>query len=1660
MQFDDVLAKYRKEARSESEKGDRFERLMVRFLKTYPVYESRFVNVWQWRDFPYRASVSPGDTGIDIVAEDAVDGGFWAVQAKCYREGAAISKADLDGFISTSGRSFRLPSGEMVPFVRRLLISTTDSWSSTANATIRNQNPRFSRLNLSLLRGAPVDWELLDKGVYGARARAARKIPRDYQAEAVGRAREHYRDRDRGKLILACGTGKTYVSLRIAESETGGRGVVLFLAPSIALIGQTLREWSADASGPVYGICVCSDPQVNKGYARAEEDEDGFGTVDLPYPADTSPAKVAEQLRTALDLHGDRLSVVFSTYQSAGVVSEAARLMGDGFSFDMMVCDEAHRTTGVEETEGKGEERRLFARIHEQGFIPARKRLYMTATPRIYVGDALAQAAERGLRLYSMDDESLYGGEFFRMSFSRAVERGYLSDYKVIVLTLGREAESPELSAVLREVIAEEKAKGRKEIDIDDATRILGCVYAFSKRMDTESESIKATDPAPMRKAVAFCESIRKSRQISSLLETFATDRALRDWYFGDVAEEDRDRLTAVSARHIDGTMGATERGGLMRWLEESPPGGNQCRILTNVYCLSEGVDVPSLDAVVFLSQRKSDIQIVQSVGRVMRQAPGKRFGYIIIPIVIPHGISPEAALSDHRVYGVLWSVLKALKAHDDRFDSEVNRIRFNVRKESLLTVATKPVRDEDDPKGARETPERKRELSQLAEGIASQAAGGGFRQALYAKIVRMTGSERDLELWAADVAGIAKGYIDGITGLIGAGGEARSRFDAFLQELRESLNPSVDEAEAVRMLAQHAASMPVFEKLYQDYSFAAHNAVSRSMQGIIDVLGPSLAGCADSAINKAYLAEDGSVDLAKVARASRFVQGIDNAEARQRIVVDLYDKFFRKAFPDVTERLGIVYTPWQVVDFINNSADQVLRREFGRSLSDENVHVLDPFTGTGTFVSRLIRSGLLGDSLERKYRTELHANEIVLLAYYIASINIESAYDEMMGPGVQYVPFGGICLTDTFQLFEKPGGGLRLDRFLKMNSDRVESQRKTPIMVIVGNPPYSAGQRSANDNAQNIDYPMLDKRINDTYVHESKASLKNKLYDSYVRAFRWGTERLLEYPETPGVIAYVTNAGWLDGNAMDGMRKCLAREFSSIYVFNLRGNQRTSGELSRKEGGKIFGSGSRAAIAITLLVRNPAKLGEAEIRYCDIGDYLDREEKLKILEERKHVFGSGMDMISISPNKDGDWLNNRNPVFGEFNSIGDKYDPRNERTFFYPVYSLGMSTNRDIWCYNSSGKSLCSNARSTIGYYNKQRERYHADYTRGSKADIRHNIESDSTRISWSDGLLSKALANQTINFSPQNVRVSSYRPFFKQYFYFDKQLNERSGRLPTLFPTPDRPNLVICVSAFKDGLPLISDCIPDLHFNGDTQCFPRYWYEEATGQSGPLFSKDGGREVDVFVRRDAVTDWIMEECIKNFGNWLHPVSKDHIFHYVYAMLHSSVYRETFSADLKKSLPRIPLVPLAEDFLRFSEAGHDLARLHLGYETVKPYPARISGAGVENFLVHKMRYGKGMDGKADRSVMQFNDMIRVEGIPLEAYDYVLNGKPAIDWIMERYQITVHKDSGIRNDPNDWARERGEPRYILDLLLRVITVSLETMRIVRSLPRPDFSGTK
>lgn len=1586
-----IIEHYRKESKYHRDQGDLFERLMLSYFKTDPKYVALFEDVWLWKDWPQRQSLGykAQDTGIDLVAKLRNQGEFCAIQCKFYEQ--EIQQAKLGNFFTLSGKK---------GFAHRIIVVTAPL-SKNAEDALNDQKIPVELITLEDLENAPIDWSQFSPDKPDHLTKTPRKNPLPHQEEALNKVLEGFKHHDRGKLIMACGTGKTYTSLLITEHMVKPGQHVLFLVPSIALLSQTLRAWTADASVPLRCFAVCSDSKVSK------NDED-MRIYELAYPATTNAQKLADSLRTTKN--DKAITVIFSTYQSIDVVHQAQRQTG--IEFDLVVCDEAHRTAGYTLS---GENHSAFVSVHDDNYIKARKRLYMTATPRIYEETSKSKAKENDIQVFSMDDEKTFGHEFYRLRFDEAVRRDLLSDYKVFVIAVDEQ--------YVDQVLNTRIADSGDELKLDDAVKIIGCWNGLGKHVGAEDEASLAVDPYPMRTAIAFTQSIKHSRHLAQEFERISKELGQQINY-----------LPALEAKHVDGTMNVFDRNQSLSWLKENIGKSDPvCRILTNARCLTEGVDVPALDAAIFLNPRDSVVDVVQAVGRVMRKDPAgrKKYGYVILPIGIRKGASPEEALNDNKKYRVVWQVLKALRAHDDRLDKQFATIDLTGKANGVVNV----IGVGGDTQQTGQLNAQQLTLSLDVEEL------GKWRDALFAKIVTKCGNRRYWEDWAKDIAQIVERHQMRIRTLLEKPhSRGKKAFDEFLKGLKKNLNPAISQDDAIEMLAQHIITKPVFDALFEGYAFTKNNPVSKSMQEIMDVLE-------SQAFDKEHETLEGFYESVR-----NRVSGITDPKGRQKIIVELYDKFFKIAFPRMVERLGIVYTPVEIVDFILHSADAALQEHFGTRLADKNVDILDPFTGTGTFPVRLIESGLIpADKLPYKYRNELHANEIVLLAYYIAAINIEEAFHRVTG--LPYEPFPGIVLTDTFQMNEYQTGDL--DEGLPENHKRVDHQKARDIRVIVGNPPYSVGQENTNDNNQNLKYPKLDERIALTYTAHSTANNKNSLYDSYIRAFRWASDRIKD----EGVVCFVTNGGWIDSNTMDGFRKSLADEFYDVYVFNLRGDARTQGEQRRKEAGNVFDAGSRTPIAITLLVKRKHHRGKATIHYHDIGDYLSREQKLEIVRR----FGNykNIPWKVIKPNKHHDWINQRGEDFNALVPLNDGPDA------IFALQSTGVQTNRDDWVYNFSKSSLEANMQRMIDFYNDQLALHGRIIQSAGSAKEKEKvalqlIDADTRKIKLSSSLLANFCRGKKGDFDTNKICKVLYRPFLKEWLYYDQQFNHRfKGKI---YPSAHYKNLAIQVTGKgtkNDFSCLVSNLIFDVQTLSNGQCFPLYWYQKATGanaQKGFGFDgKDAGKpDANGYIKRDGITD----VALKNFRQQYRDdsITKEDIFYYVYGVLHSPEYRTRYAADLKKVLPRIPYAP---DFWGLSQAGRKLANLHLNYETIGPWPveedAKPKGrlSDWEYYRVEKMRFASAGGREKDKSVIVFNSRITLRGIPLEAYDYVVNGKSAIEWVMERYQVSIDKESGIKNDPNAWCREHNDPRYILDLVKRVIRVSMETREIVNHLPPID-----
>ena len=1622
--------------------------------------------------------------------------------------------------------------------------------------------------------------------------------------------------------------------------------------------------------------------------------------------------------------------IIFSTYQSLQVIIDAKLP-----PFKIILNDEAHRTAGVQKITAQGEVRdiSIWQKTHDDTLLPATYRLYLTATPRVYGPKAKERLQktkkeknlDEDLMLFSMDDEGLFGSEIYRLDFANAIEQGLLSDFRVIISYVSEEFAAKYLATLTKE-------QNNSNLNIIDAGKMVAFANAINKQhltyVDEQGRFEACSDDGkPMKRAVVFHSSIRDSKFTTKCFAQGLISRS-------------------IDFTHIDGKDNAYEKASKLSWLKES---SENTRVLSNAKCLTEGIDVPNLDAVCFFSKRDSVVDVVQAVGRAIRKADSKKYGYIILPLVLTE---QEIAEYDKTLKGdkfkIVWQVLIALRSHDERL---IDEARVN----EILQL------------------EREFEEKEVPE--ATLFTIDDLFKEMKNAVPKNLGDLQYWENYASKVGNIMQKLIHRIQALLDSSPAIQTLFSTFCKALQGNLNASFDESEAIALVAQHIITKPIFECIFPSLDFTTFDKVSAELEKLHTKLLEQGLNAETQTLEKFYTSVRQSAEYAK------------SDKSKQSLIKNLYDTLFKEAFKKTQEKLGIVYTPIEGVDFIIHSTQYLLQKHFGKSLGDRHIHIADPFVGTGTFITRLIQSGYLDSNLESKFAKELWANEITLLGYYIAQINIATTYHERLlylrdsalgeqcGSVVDFVKgtnakfanlpqnpqsshsptanlrileeekqagrentptlesqggdilndsakdsricdeksglceatqgralgvrnrsgdeaiadlsrkaestskkptpeiklFDNLLFTDTFNTYAPDSKGFKGKQedpklfdseYLEKNYAKIQEFKNTEFKIFMSNPPYSAGQKSANDDNANEKSPHIDKRISDTYRAKSLAtSTKNTSFDSFKRALRFMSDRI---GESGGIIGLVMNASFLDSNSDDGLRACLADEFDYIYIFNLRGNQRTSGETSRKEGGKFFDSGSRTPVAICFFVkldssakvdchalpsdkaRNDRNLNEqakdsricenaqnvakqlggrifgekvglcsgeqgdktgasidavshklpafsqkanaksaqkAKIYYYDIGDYLDRQKKLNIIQEFKSIESmeaQGLFTL-ITPNKDYDWINQRDYSFMAFTPMGSveqKLKPlainaKGELELeIFELFSQGVITNKDNWSFNFSKENLAKNIALCIDTYNTERE--------ALVANPAHKLCNDLSKVTWSGSLDKRVRANRELVFDESRIRICSYRPFTKEFLYFDNGYNHSHCQMDKIYPFGNKGEAIACINGDFENVAiqvlgvgathqfsaLMSDNIVELQRLSNGQNFPLYYYErvESSAENGQMTmdydlaesmdchadksTRNDGKKVDssraYYRRKDAIRDEALAffqtayakanaqkadssnnaqnlndsqaagfcddfvgcqgggEGIYLSGNEQAPaadsrksaqkptpktITKEDMFYYIYAILNHPTYIAKYKDNLSKMLPRIPLM---QDFWGFVASGRALAQLHLEYESFCDIETLSTECGAfaclkadsksmgrnasglfgpsvrekaakdmqtldeEIFKIHKISF----ESKIVRDCIVCNDTIAIVNIPHKAYDYKVNGKSAIEWILDRYQVSTDKASGIVNDPNLYESTSGAlkglkgGRYVCALLLSIIEMSARTSKILESMP--------
>ncbi|GAA7078953.1 type ISP restriction/modification enzyme [Helicobacter pylori] len=1589
-------------------KGSLFEKISKQFLLEHDS-ANEYESIELWNDWKLRGKER--DRGIDMVITTASKE-YIAVQCKFHQN--SISLNDISTFLT------QLQSGVgEVRFKKGIIISTSNLTSEALKAI---EQIRSTGMGIDIdeiteedFIYSRIDWEKFDPTkTQDEIPLCDKKKPRTHQTEAINATKEYFSDpkNARGKLIMACGTGKTYTSLKIMESLDPK--ITLFLAPSIALLSQTFREYAQEKSEPFYASIVCSDDKVGKG--KKNKNDDGIDDINFS----ELPLKPSTRLEDILSVYEkvqkeNKRFIIFSTYQSALRIQEAQEA-GLG-TIDLIICDEAHRTVGAMYSTNERDDKNAFTLCHSDEHIKAKKRLYMTATPKVYSESSKAKAKESDNVIYSMDDEEIFGEEIYTLNFSKAIALDLLTDYKVIILAVRKENLSGVTNSVNKK-ISQLEAKGtkldKKLINNEFVCKIIGTHKGLAKQdlivLDDENKEDhnlqNKKDATPSQRAISFCKSINTSKNIKDSFET------IMECYDEELKKKSFKNLQ-ISIDHIDGTMNCKVRLEKLEELNEFKP--NTCKVLSNARCLSEGVDVPALDSIVFFDGKSAMVDIIQAVGRVMRKAKRKQRGYIILPIALEESeIQNLDEAVNNTNFKNIWKVIKALRSHDP---SLVDEATF---KEKIKIFGSDDETNHNDEEACDEKPQKdkiEQDPKQAQKTLFDAILLQDLADAVYNVMPTKLGDRNYWENFTKKTGNIARTLNNRLKMIFDKNPEI---FHGFLDSLRGNIHQNIKEDEALDMITSHIITKPIFDALFGDN---IQNPIAKALDKMVEKL--------------ATLGLQGETKDLKNLYESVKTEALHakSQKSQQELIKNLYNTFFKVAFRKQSEKLGIVYTPIEVVDFILRATNGILKKHFNTDFNDQNITIFDPFTGTGSFIARLLskENGLISDeALKEKFLNHCFAFDIVLLSYYIALINITQAAQNR-DSSLKF--FKNIALTDSLDIYEEKNdkGVFDLFKDLKENKDIKDTLADQNIRVIIGNPPYSAGAKSQNDNNQNLSHPKLEKRVSEKYGKNSTAKVGNTTRDTLIQSIYMASELLKDR----GVLGFVVNGGFIDSKSADGFRKCVAKDFAHLYVLNLRGNARTSGEERKKQGDGIFDSGSRATIAIVFFVKDESAPNHT-IFYYEVEDYLKREAKLNLLAGFENL--ESVPFEEITPNAKGDWINQRNDAFEKL--IPLKRDKKNDSIF--DINSGGVASGRDPWVYNFSPKILTQSVQKCIDTYNADLKRFNERFreafkqrTKGVKSGelYKHlndkEITTDKTKIAWVQNLKNQLIKGKKLDdFSQEKISVSLYRPFNKQYFYYERELAWSFCNMKKIFPDKSAYNVVINtgVGNGKNFSALVSDCISSLDLIFHNQAYPLYHYD------------------DLGNRYNAISGYALNLFRKHYGD--NSITEEEIFYYIYAIFHHKGYLEKYKNSLAKEAPRIAL---SDDFKELSILGKELAELHLNYENGEMHTSvkhnLLENAEVEGYYdVVQMK----KDKKGDYIV--YNKNIIITKIPQKAFEYVINGKSAIDWVIERYQKTMDKESLIENNPNDYTGGK----YVLELLLRVITLSVKSVDLIEKISMKRF----
>ncbi len=1553
--FDDVLEEIRKEAKNKKELGMKFESLIVNFFKKDKTYQNRFSKVWWFADWPGK---NRRDTGIDIVAQERDGGEYVGIQCKCY---------DNDNPVDYEGVSKLLTACKSYKITRYILAYTSDKLTPESRRMCKENN--ILLLNKSDLRSSSINnWSKhFDKISVNEP-----KILRPDQDKVCKDVVDGFKLHKRGKMLMACGTGKTLTALRIAENLKCK--TVLYLVPSISLIQQSMREWSDNAQEKYQYIAVCSDKSAGR-------DESGqiYELERLPSTDSNSFIAQFENRKNYT------MTVIFSTYQSIDIIAKGLKI-SEKHTIDLILCDEAHRTATkpnkAKKKERDNDDAQQFTKVHDDNIICGKRRLYMTATPRIYDGDSVTG-------IYSMDNEDVFGPTFSTISFYEAVhgDMPVLSDFKVKIAILPQDR-LPEYLGIMDHLVdpSTDKDKKREAKLLEHKAKYAAAWHGILKPDDEPLRN------KPLQKLIVFTNTIEKSEVFAGI------NKKKEHGSFAAIAREYNDYYNIkhrIDVRHIDGKMHSDQRRMGLDWLDDSGNDIMETRVISNAKCLSEGVDVPTLDGVIFMEPKKSTVDVVQSVGRVMRMAVNKDYGYVILPVVVPGGETAKDIL-DNSKFRHVWQVINALRSHDPRLIAELSSA--GLVPEPSPEEGTGTARITVDFLGV--DPEKEKSLY------------SDLTLAMRSKLVKKVGTVDYVQKYGAKLGSYARKVRD-VINKMDSEKNISDKLDHFHIHMQDLINTDVTRDDSIKMISQHVILKYVFDLLFTE-DFASQNPVSKKLDSILSSMNLG-----------SVLAELGGFyeDVKRETDVIKNSPETEMYERREHFIRKIYGSFISNAEKKTAIEKGIVYTPSELADFILYSVQHILKTHMGnKTLNSKDVQILEPFVGTGTFLTRMINLGLIDKTLENKYSEGAYANEVVLLAYYIAAVNIETTYAQKMkqcGKNFKYSQFKNINYTDTFKHNpnERSVGSTGLikhmdDKYIETLREQIAHQNRQCIEVIIGNPPWGIAKKSHISHKHKHKPPYdVQLRINETYGKRTKVG-KNKLHELYVRALRWSTDRLGEY----GIIAFVLNGSLLKNRSFAGIRASLEEEFEEIWCFDLRGNQNTKGKVSEREGGKIFGSGSKSPVTIIILIKNPNKKN-CKIYYKDIGDYLTREEKLKIIKESKSIRGVKNWQIII-PDKHYNWINPTSDEILKYAPICKASMDKSNIPHIFDYYKNGVVTNQDEWAYNKSKERLAKNMKQQIGYLNKNM----------SDKNLQHDYDHEKGK--WTRDTINRLIKHGKQTFDSKKIRPALYRPFFTQYLYFDWVFNA-VWNVNEIMPNGSSKNEIMLVSWGGDLHTLMTNLTPDIHVIGDNKCFPLYRYEKKKKICN-------------------ITDDIWEEYKIHYND--NTIKKTDIFYYVYGLLHHPGYRKEFKNELIQNLPRVPMAP---NFKKFSNLGQKLANLHVKFDNIKTC-GEVNNIKLLSKIIEKPHSIKfitntkidSVEQKHSESSLAINGKIIYDDLP-KVY-YRLNGRTPLGWFVERCDkyAKPYNDSGLTNN----VFEHMSSDDIIKKIKQLLYIGLETDRLIKQLP--------